>query len=270
MITVLKSRLAGILAIAVLLSGCATSSQFRSVDDGVYLGATDRADLSARQAAILNPRSYPFWSIDFFYFSHFYGPMRTRALYNPPLHPSIGGPCDRWARHLCLEEFYTRHLYTRLRAERDDFSLTRLDQGRAADHRIRALSAGAELHLMQRVSEARRTVAERRQVALQQQRRLDAQGAAIRAESRRTSGAQRRADAQHSTRLDARAVRARSAAQRDRSAPAQRMRAERSHSSDSRSSRQTSAARSGHRQAGSASRGSAATASSASASQMER
>ncbi|MFW5816235.1 MAG: hypothetical protein ACOCVP_05205 [Wenzhouxiangella sp.] len=265
MINVLKFRLGVILAIAVLLSGCATSSQFRSVDDGVYLGATDRADLSARQAAILNPRSYPFWSIDFFYFSHFYGPLGARAT----LHPSADA-CDGWAKHLCLEEFYTRHLYTRLRAERDGFSLARLDQGRAADHRIRALSAGAELHLMQRVSEARRTVAERRQLALQQQRRLDAQGAGTRAESRRTSGAQRRADAQHSTRLDARAVRARSAAQRDRSAPAQRMRAERSHSSDSRSSRQTSAARSGHRQAGSASRGSAATASSASASQMER
>ncbi len=239
MITVSTSRFAGILAIAVLLSGCASSSQFRTVDDGVYLGSADPAHLSSRQAAIVNPRSYPFWSIDFFYFSHFYGPMGARAAYDPPLHPSAG-PCDGWAKHLCLEEFYTRHLHTRLRAERDDFSLTKLDQESAADHRIRALNAGPELHLMQRVSEARRTLA-----------------------------AQRRADSQHNTRLDGQTVRARSTAERDRGATAQRMRAERSNSPGSRSSSRQSAARSGHRQGGASSRSSAA-ASSASTSQIER
>lgn len=269
MINVSTSRLAGILAIAVLLSGCASSSQFRSVDDGVYLGSADRTHLSARQAAIVNPRSYPFWSIDFFYFSHFYGPMGARAAYDPPLHPSAG-PCSRWAKHLCLEEFYTRHLYTRLRAERDDFWLTKLDQRPAADHRIRALNAGAELHLMQRVSEARRTLAERRQVASQQQRRLDAQAAGTRNESRRTLAAQHRANSQQQTLLDARTVRARSTAQRDRGATAKRMRAERSNSSGSRSGSRQSAARSGHRQGGASSRGSAAAVSSTSASQIER
>lgn len=262
-------RSTAILAVVFLLSGCATSSH-TLIDDGVYLGSAHQTHLSARQAAILDPRSYPFWSIDFFYFSHFYGPLGARALYDPPLHPATG-PCDGWAKHLCLEELYSQHLAMRLRLTRDDFRrLTKLDREPTVDHRLQALNAGPELHLMHRVSQARHAVADRRQVALQQHSRLDAQTVGARSEAQRSNAAQRHATSQQQSRLGDRNVTARSTAQRDRGAAAQRMRGDRSHSSGSRSSSRMTAARSSHLQGGASSRGSAAAVSSASTSQIER
>lgn len=235
----LMMRTVGMLAAGLLLAGCATSTPTRTLDDGVYIGSSQLKHLSARQVAVLNPRTYPFWSIDFFYFSHYYGPTRTRTLYEPPLIPSIG-PCERWARHLCLEELYTRHLYLRMRAERDDFWPTSTGRRSAEDYRIRALNSGAELHLAHRVGEARRTAA-----------------------------SSHHATSQHQTRRDSRDVSSRSAGLRDRGSVAHRSRSDHGRSLAGNSGSRMSTARASHQPSRSSARGSVAAGQSTSISELE-
>lgn len=233
-------RSAIIFAWVVLLVGCASTSHTHAVDDGVYVTSAHRMHSNVRHPVILNPRSYPFWSIDFFYFSYFYGPMRTRALYNPPLFPSVTGPCDRWARHLCLEELYARHLRSRLRVERDDLTLISTGQEPISDHRLRGLSSGAELHLAHRVSEARRTFAARRLNASQEIQPRQTQTV-----NQRNAGLRERATVAHRSRID------------------------RSSSLASRSHGRSTAARSSLQHRSSSSRGSAAAISSTRISEIE-
>lgn len=69
-------RTLGLIAALVLLGGCATYYQPRHADDGVYYGDDYGYD---RRVVIyddypVNPVYYPYWSLDHFYFSHYWFP----------------------------------------------------------------------------------------------------------------------------------------------------------------------------------------------------
>lgn len=84
----------GILVLGLLLlSGCVTTHQPRYGFDGVYF---DQWHASPSQVVLVDPMWYPFWSLDFFYLSHF--PPHHRPFfahdpwfwYEPWRHPRRG------------------------------------------------------------------------------------------------------------------------------------------------------------------------------------
>ncbi|MGY6553756.1 MAG: hypothetical protein ACXIUM_04445 [Wenzhouxiangella sp.] len=84
----------GLLALSLLLlSGCVTTHQPRYGFDGVYF---DQWHAAPSQVVIVDPTWYPFWSLDFFYFSHFprrHGPFFAHDpwfWYDPWRHPRQG------------------------------------------------------------------------------------------------------------------------------------------------------------------------------------
>ena len=71
-----SGRLKGLIALGLLtllLSGCATYHQPRYGADGVYF---DQWHAAPTQVVVVDPGLYPFWSLDFFYASRFYGTYR--------------------------------------------------------------------------------------------------------------------------------------------------------------------------------------------------
>ena len=94
MATAIIKRLLVVSLLGVTLAGCATYHQPRYGSDGVYF---DQWQAVPRQVVVVDPGLYPFWSLDFFYFSRFHGPYRSPFyahhpwfLYDPWLHPRRG------------------------------------------------------------------------------------------------------------------------------------------------------------------------------------
>lgn len=82
----LRSFMAG--AALVLLGACATYSQPRYGYEGVYY---DDRYYPARSVSYVNPVYYPYWSLDYFYFSRYYHPYSVLALhYDPWFYPYPG------------------------------------------------------------------------------------------------------------------------------------------------------------------------------------
>lgn len=84
-------RLAAVLFLAVVTSGCATYHRPHYPDSGVYYGTSAGYGHAAgyprsRYYAPLNPVDYPYWSIDYFYFSQFYHPYSVYVGYHEPLY----------------------------------------------------------------------------------------------------------------------------------------------------------------------------------------
>lgn len=71
------------------LAGCVSYSMPYYADDGVYYD--DRQYRPARtHVRTVDPRVYPYWSIDYFYFSHHYRPYSVVAnYYDPWLHSGL-------------------------------------------------------------------------------------------------------------------------------------------------------------------------------------
>lgn len=65
----------------VLVGACATYQQPRYGDEGVYY---DDRYYPARSAAYINPVYYPYWSLDYFYFSHYYHPYSVLVFHHDP------------------------------------------------------------------------------------------------------------------------------------------------------------------------------------------
>lgn len=71
-----------IIAIAsVVLSGCATYYQPRYGHDGVYF---DQTRSQPSTVVVVDPLIYPYWSLDYFYFSRFYHPYSVVMGYHDP------------------------------------------------------------------------------------------------------------------------------------------------------------------------------------------
>ncbi len=67
-LTVLTLRLPALALAGLLLAGCATYHGTR--DDGVYYEAPNDRGSAVR----VDPTLYPYWSLDYFYYSHYYHP----------------------------------------------------------------------------------------------------------------------------------------------------------------------------------------------------
>lgn len=87
-------RLATVVVFAMMLGGCSTYYQSYYPDSGVYYsdsagygqsyghsGGYARAGLG-----LVNPVTYPYWSLDYFYFSRYYHPYSVYVGYNEPLY----------------------------------------------------------------------------------------------------------------------------------------------------------------------------------------
>lgn len=71
-----------IIAIAIVaLGGCASYYQPRYGHDGVYF---DQRHSQPATVVVVDPLIYPFWSLDFFYFSRFYHPYSAGIVYRDP------------------------------------------------------------------------------------------------------------------------------------------------------------------------------------------
>ena len=76
-----------IIVLAVVLTGCATYYQPRYGDDGVYY---DPPQVQHR-AVHVDPLLYPYWSLDYFYFSRHYHPYSVLVdFYEPGYYPYPG------------------------------------------------------------------------------------------------------------------------------------------------------------------------------------
>ena len=85
-------RIAALTILAAFLAGCSTYYQSYYPDSGVYYGdsgvyghagAPTRGGYGYRT---VNPAVYPYWSIDYFYFSQYYHPYSVYVGYNEPLY----------------------------------------------------------------------------------------------------------------------------------------------------------------------------------------
>lgn len=83
-------RVAALATMALLLSGCSTYYQSHYPDSGVYYGDSGVYGQSAAYSRAgygpVNPIAYPYWSIDYFYFSQYYHPYSVYVGYNEPLY----------------------------------------------------------------------------------------------------------------------------------------------------------------------------------------
>jgi hypothetical protein len=64
-----------------LLIGCVSYHQPRYGSDGVYF---DQRYAAPRQVVVVDPMFYPYWSLDFFYFSRFHRPYRSPFFVHSP------------------------------------------------------------------------------------------------------------------------------------------------------------------------------------------
>lgn len=88
-------RVAAMIVVAALLGACATYHRPYYPDSGVYFGSAGGygAGSGYRRAGYLrlgygpvNPAIYPYWSIDYFYFSRYYHPYSVYVGYHEPLY----------------------------------------------------------------------------------------------------------------------------------------------------------------------------------------
>jgi len=83
-------RLATLAAAVVVLGGCSTYYQSYYPDSGVYYGDSGVYGHSPGHSRVgygpVNPVDYPYWSIDYFYFSQYYHPYSVFVGYNEPLY----------------------------------------------------------------------------------------------------------------------------------------------------------------------------------------
>lgn len=84
----------GLLTLA--LAGCVTYHQPRYGVDGVYF---DQRHAAPRQVVVVDPVLYPYWSLDFFYFSRFHRPYYSPFFVHDPwfFHDPWRHPRHRWA-----------------------------------------------------------------------------------------------------------------------------------------------------------------------------
>ena len=70
-----------IAALALAVTACATYYQPRYGSDGVYF---DQARSQPRTVIVSDPLAYPYWSLDYFYFSRFYHPYSIVVSHQDP------------------------------------------------------------------------------------------------------------------------------------------------------------------------------------------
>ncbi|MEE4638018.1 MAG: hypothetical protein V2J42_04705 [Wenzhouxiangella sp.] len=81
-------RLSLLGAIAFSLTACVTYHQPRYGDDGVYF---DQTRYQPRTVVVADPLLYPYWSLDYFYFSRYYHPYSVLVpAYDPWFYPYPG------------------------------------------------------------------------------------------------------------------------------------------------------------------------------------
>lgn len=78
---IVVKRMLALGLLGLVLSGCATYHQPRYGGDGVYF---DQWHAAPRQVVVVDPMIYPFWSLDFFYFSRFHYPYRSPFFVHDP------------------------------------------------------------------------------------------------------------------------------------------------------------------------------------------
>src|SRR6056297_1883314 len=83
-------HLATLAVLAMALGGCSTYYQSYYPDSGVYYGDSggygQAAGFSRGGYGPVNPVDYPYWSLDYFYFSQYYHPYSVYVGYNEPLY----------------------------------------------------------------------------------------------------------------------------------------------------------------------------------------
>lgn len=72
--------------LAISLSGCVTYYHPRYADDGVYYGDA----YASRTAVVVDPVYYPYWSLDYFYFSRYRHPYSVVVSHDPFFRPYPG------------------------------------------------------------------------------------------------------------------------------------------------------------------------------------
>lgn len=87
-----SGRIAVLMMLASFLAGCSTYYQSYYPDSGVYYGDSGvyghagAATHGGYGYRTVNPAVYPYWSIDYFYFSQYYHPYSVFVGYNEPLY----------------------------------------------------------------------------------------------------------------------------------------------------------------------------------------
>lgn len=83
-------RCVTLIAVAAVLGGCATYNYSHAPGSGVYYaesgGYRHAADSSRGGYRPLNPVDYPYWSLDYFYFSQYHHPYSVYVGYSEPLY----------------------------------------------------------------------------------------------------------------------------------------------------------------------------------------
>lgn len=78
-----------IVLLAISLGGCVTYYHPRYADEGVYYG-DDYYDSYARRGVAIDPVYYPYWSLDYFYFSYYRHPYSVLFSHDPFFRPYPG------------------------------------------------------------------------------------------------------------------------------------------------------------------------------------
>ena len=150
-----------LLMVAVTTGGCATYHQPRYSGDGVYY---DQWHAAPRQVVVVDPMFYPFWSLDFFYFSHFHRPYRPLFFAHDPwfFHDPWFYPRRGWATGVVWSHPIV------YQSPRPDQRLFLLQEARApvrpprlAHRHDSGLVPGSEVQLRQRLAEDRAAAASR-------------------------------------------------------------------------------------------------------------
>ncbi len=162
----LTRRLMVVVLLALSLGACTTYHQPRYGSDGVYY---DQWQTAPRTAVVVDPWLYPYWSLDFFYSSGFYGSYRYGPYRDPffARGPGFYGggwyhPHRVWAGPV----FWARPVV--YKSPPPDQRLLLMQQGRTStrtDRRIARPGPGSEVQLRHRLAEDRARAETRRDPA---------------------------------------------------------------------------------------------------------